>query len=177
VDLNGSTYWSPYLGGCGGQTCTTPAGTELCAAVAKNDGLSGTYTCISNLSDCQTALANNVANVVCGSKGYCCVPKPTASAANSAKPSTSIPEQLPDPLGGANIPTFIGSVIKTFAGIAGTIALIMFVYGGITLIMSGGESAKVANGKKILVNASIGLILIFSAYTFVSSIIGAILAE
>jgi hypothetical protein len=133
-----------------------------------------------NLSDCQTALNNDVSAYVCGTQGTCCIAKPNSATAGGSGTGAGVAgtaKTLPDPLGGVNIPTFIGNIIKTFAGIAGTIALVMFVYGGIMLIMSGVEQKKVADGQKILVNASIGLLLIFSAYTFVTAIISAILAE
>lgn len=139
----------------------------------------GNYGCFAT-ADCSDQQLTDVAaipNGPCTAGKTCCIPK---TSSGTGTRSTSAPEtakRLPDPLGGVNIPTFIGNVIRTFAGIAGTIALCMFVYGGIMLIMSGGEQAKVTNGRKILINASIGLLLIFSAYTFVTAIIGAILAE
>ncbi len=164
-----------------GQKCTMTRGSQLCAAEAAKIGQNGTFLCVASANDCGTPLDASISATVqvCPPSQQCCTSKsPTASPAGTSgagKPGT--PKQLPDPLGGVNIPTFIGNVIRTFAGIAGTIALIMFVYGGIMLILSGGESAKVQKGKQILINASIGLVLIFSAYTFVSAIIGAILAE
>ncbi len=179
VDFSRDTYWSSMLSGsCPNAVCTAPAGSELCAAVAKHENLSGTYVCAQNSSDCQTVLNNAVGASLCGSQGTCCIAKAGAATTNANKAGgAGTPKTLPDPLGGVNIPTFFGNVIKTFAGIAGTIALCMFIYGGIMLILSGGEQKKVADGKKILINASIGLILIFSAYTFVTAIISAILAE
>ena len=82
-----------------------------------------------------------------------------------------------DPLGGANIPVILGGVIRGFAGIAGSIAFLMFIYGGIMYILSGGEGDKVKKATMILQNASIGIVLIFGAYAIVHSILEAILAD
>jgi hypothetical protein len=190
ADTNASTVWVDRgivnVGGCtGGQVCTMTRGSELCAAVAKKIGIAGTFLCVSSDSDCKTNISSafSASSQLCPPSQQCCIsnattaPTAVGGTAGSGAKTPATPKQLPDPLGGVNIPTFIGNVIRTFAGIAGTIALIMFVYGGIMLILSGGEAKKVADGKNILINASIGLVLIFSAYTFVSAIISAILAE
>jgi hypothetical protein len=195
------TYWQsritvPPGDSCSG--CTVTLSTELCKAAAKHSmdfdeemGITVSegpdeWQCVTSRSNCDkqgnvsTELfsAQLFGNVNSGSpcpKGqYCCVPKaPESTAAASAGTSKT----LPDPLGGANIHSIIGSVIRTFAGIAGSIALIMFVYGGIMMIISRGESDKVKGARTILINSTIGIVLIFSAYTFVAAIIDAILAE
>lgn len=92
------------------------------------------------------------------------------------KTPVGAPIALPDPLSGANLPSLLGNAIRTFAGIAGSIALLMFVYGGVMYILSGGESSKVKDATAILKNAAIGIILIFGAYLFVSAILDAVLA-
>lgn len=109
----------------------------------------------------------------------CCIPKPAAapSAGTGGSPQAGTTVSLPDPLGGVSLPQFIGGAIRIFTGVAGAIALIMFVYGGIMWILSEGEDKKVADSKKILMNASIGLVLIFGAYFFTSSIVAAILTQ
>ena len=132
------------------QACgsATPADCSACIAKADNSAKSA-YTA------CQTGAA-----------------KPAAKP--KAQPGS--PTALPDPLSGLNFPKLIGNVIRAFSGIAGAIALLMFVYGGVMWILSGGSQEKVKAAQKILVNASIGLILIFGAYTFVSSIVNLIIA-
>lgn len=85
------------------------------------------------------------------------------------------PVTLPDPLGGVTVPAFFGNVIRVFLSIAGAIALLMFVYGGIMWILSGGESSKVQAAQKILVNSTIGIILLFGAYMFTTAIVQSIL--
>ncbi len=67
-------------------------------------------------------------------------------------------------------PPDLNCVKETFLNIAsliiavtGSFALLMFVYGGFTMLSSGGESKKIEHGKTILRNAVIGIFLIFLA--------------
>ncbi len=70
---------------------------------------------------------------------------------------------------GVNAPG-LGCIEETFLNVAsliiavtGSFALLMFVYGGFTMITSNGAEKKVSEGKTILTNAVIGIILIFLA--------------
>ncbi len=60
-----------------------------------------------------------------------------------------------------------------FSVIAG-LAFVFFVYGGITMIMSFGNAEKVGQGKQILVAATLGLIITFSAYILIGFVVKAI---
>lgn len=53
-------------------------------------------------------------------------------------------------------------------GIIGALALLFFIYGGFTLILSRGATEQVKKGKDILVAAIVGLVIVFSAYMLVS---------
>jgi hypothetical protein len=66
-------------------------------------------------------------------------------------------------------------VIRVFMSIAGALALLMFVYGGVMWILSGGDSSKVKAAQTILVNSTIGMVLIFGAYLFTSAIVSSLL--
>ncbi len=75
-------------------------------------------------------------------------------------------------LGNGDIRTIIGSIIKVFLGLVGTVALVIFLYGGFLYMTSGGSDDKVGKAKKWMINGVIGLVIIFSAYaitTFVLS--------
>jgi hypothetical protein len=52
-------------------------------------------------------------------------------------------------------------------GCVGAVALLFFVYGGFTFILSGGSEEKVKQGKTILINAVIGLALVFASYIII----------
>lgn len=74
----------------------------------------------------------------------------------------------------ADIPTLIGQVIKAVLGIVGSIALLMFIYGGFLWLMSAGSPERVAKGKNVLIWASVGLVVIFVSYALVNFVIGSL---
>lgn len=52
-------------------------------------------------------------------------------------------------------------------GIVGSLSLLMFVYGGVLLLMSGGNTETVGKGKQALTNAVIGLIIVLMSYMII----------
>ncbi|MFA7286657.1 MAG: pilin [Patescibacteria group bacterium] len=77
---------------------------------------------------------------------------------------------LSNPLGEGNVDVklIIGRVIRTTLGIVGSIALIIFVYGGLLWTTSAGNAEQVKKGTDTLLWAAIGLTVIFTSYTLVS---------
>jgi len=59
-------------------------------------------------------------------------------------------------------------------GLIGSIALVMFVIGGFTMIFSAGNAEKVKKGRDTLVAAVIGLTIAFSAYLLINFILNAL---
>ncbi len=51
--------------------------------------------------------------------------------------------------------------------IVGALALLFFIYGGFTLILSRGATDQVKKGKDIMVAAIVGLVIVFGAYVLV----------
>ena len=75
---------------------------------------------------------------------------------------------LTNPLGTEVTPQiFIGRIIKAVLGIVGSLALLMFIYGGFNWMTAAGSPEKVEKGKQILLWATIGLIVIFTSYALV----------
>jgi hypothetical protein len=118
----------------------------------------------------------------CMAPQRCCIPKnPNAKPdADTKTPSDGKPQSgtvvtLPDPLGGLTIPELIGRIIRSFMGVAGAVALLMFVWGGVKWIISAGNEGEVKDAQKILYNASMGLIFIFGAYFFTAAVISGFL--
>lgn len=68
----------------------------------------------------------------------------------------------------------VGLVIRAVLGIVGSLALLMFIYGGFLWVTSAGNDEKVKKGKDIIVWASIGLAVIFFSYIMVTFVIGAL---
>lgn len=84
----------------------------------------------------------------------------TASAAGFGEPKS--------------IPEIIGSLIAAFLSLLGIIFLVLIIYGGFLWMTSGGNEAKVLKAKKVLTQATIGLIIIVSAYSITYFVIYAL---
>jgi len=93
------------------------------------------------------------------------------------KEDSSVPNKtvsLPDPLGmneQSDPRVLIGRIINAVLGIVGSLALAMFIYGGFIWMTSTGNAEQVTKGKNILIWATIGLVIIFSAYALVNFVI------
>jgi hypothetical protein len=66
------------------------------------------------------------------------------------------------------------NVAEWIWGIAGSLALLAFVYGGIMFLISGGSSEKVAKAKQIIIGATLGLIIVFTSYIIIGFIFTAL---
>ncbi|MFH0840566.1 MAG: pilin [bacterium] len=84
---------------------------------------------------------------------------------------------LNNPLGTYSIPELIGRIIRALLGIVGSLALIMFVAGGLMWMTSAGNEKRVAAGKNTIIWAAIGLVVIFFAYIIVKFVLEAIGAQ
>ncbi len=62
------------------------------------------------------------------------------------------------------------NILKWFVAIMAGIISLMFALGGFTLLMSGGNSGKVSEGKEMMTNAIIGLLIVLSAWLIVNTI-------
>lgn len=65
----------------------------------------------------------------------------------------------------------IGGIIQIFLGLVGAIATLFIIYGGFTWTTAGGNSDKVENAKKYVINASLGLLVSSLAYVIVTFVI------
>lgn len=71
-----------------------------------------------------------------------------------------------------DVRTTIANIIRYALGVIGAIFLVLIIYGGVTWMTAGGQEQKVEKAKKIITNATIGLIIIFLAFAIVSFVIG-----
>lgn len=58
-------------------------------------------------------------------------------------------------------------VTRFILGIVGSLSLLFFVYGGVMFLISAGSSDKVQQAKTIIINATIGLIIVFTSYIII----------
>jgi len=70
-------------------------------------------------------------------------------------------------LGTTDANKMIGRIIKAIMGIMGTVALLLFVYGGILWMTAAGNSERAGEARKILIWTSLGLIIILGSYGIV----------
>lgn len=56
-------------------------------------------------------------------------------------------------------------------GLVGSITLVMFIYGGVTLLISAGSNEKITKAKNIIIAAVIGLIIVFSGKMIIDLVV------
>ncbi len=101
---------------------------------------------------------------------------PTASAAinvfnpDACKGNTTV---CPDKKGNGDIFVTIKNIINVLLYLAGAIAVIVIVVGGLTYATSGGDQGKVKQAKDTILYAVIGLIVATIAYAIVNFVVGA----
>lgn len=78
---------------------------------------------------------------------------------------------LVNPLGSTDIKILMGNTVKVVVGIIGTIAFVVFVYGGFQWLTSAGNSEKISKGLQAMLWAGIGIIVVFSSYAILTLII------
>ena len=79
-------------------------------------------------------------------------------------------------LGTQDIRTIIGRIIYVALGIIGTVLLVIIVYAGFLWMTAGGNEDRVAEAKKWITNAVIGLAIVLSAYAITYFIITQLVA-
>lgn len=149
---------------------------QLCSVVAYNPLVTPQQACgalgrrVGTASDCNsTGLAPNYA---------CCCPTFSGSTTEQTQDpgggttKTSADTKLDNPLGNIESPqALVGQVINSLFGIIGSLALVMFIYGGFLWMTSAGSSEQVKKGKDIFIWAVVGLMIVFSAYSIVRFVI------
>ncbi|MDD4290237.1 MAG: pilin [Patescibacteria group bacterium] len=81
---------------------------------------------------------------------------------------------ITNPIGTTSIPDLMGTIIATLLGVVGSLSLVMFIYGGILWIISGGNEDNVKKGKETLKWAVFGIVIVFASYGILNFVIDAI---
>ena len=63
------------------------------------------------------------------------------------------------------IPVTVARMIKGVRGIVGIILIILWIYGGVAWMTSGGNDQRITAAKKILATATVGFVIIATAYS------------
>ncbi|OGL67009.1 hypothetical protein A2856_00785 [Candidatus Uhrbacteria bacterium RIFCSPHIGHO2_01_FULL_63_20] len=88
--------------------------------------------------------------------------------------AASAQRTLQNPLGSADLRIVIGNVIRVVIGFSGVLALASFIWGGILFLTAAGNEERVKKGKNTLIWASIGLVVLFTSYTLVNTIVSSL---
>ena len=155
---------------------------NTCEAASDNPELS--YEClpIAQKPKCdsvggQMVLSNPATYPGCGATDRCCIsevcPDQPAAPASDDAPAQSAPSsyKLSNPLGTISLTQIARNVINTFLGILGALALIVFVYGGISYIIAGGNETRVTKAKDTLKYGVIGVFLIMFSFVLTDTFI------
>ncbi len=73
-------------------------------------------------------------------------------------------EELPNPLKTKSIAEIIGRVIRGAFGLAGSLALIIFIWGGFLWVTARGDEKQVKSGWDTVTWGALGIIVIFGSY-------------
>ena len=73
-----------------------------------------------------------------------------------------------------NLPDFIARIISWVVGILGVVLVALFVYGGVTYATSIGNEDRIETGKKIMLYAIIGVVIIAIAFAISRYVIQAL---
>ncbi len=68
----------------------------------------------------------------------------------------------------------IFNVIKLLWGLTGTVALVMLIVGGFTMLLASGDPQKVKGGVTTIRNAIIGIVLVLGSWLIINTFVGII---
>lgn len=69
---------------------------------------------------------------------------------------------------GEKIPTKIGAIIGNVLAFVGVLFFALVIYGGLLWMTAGGNEQQVGKAKTLIIDATIGLIIVLSAYAITS---------
>lgn len=74
-----------------------------------------------------------------------------------------------------DILTMIGSIVKVLLSMLGVVLVIIILYAGVLWgFLSNGDSAKIKKAKEMLINAVIGLLIVFASYAITAFVMTSI---
>ncbi|MBM2820994.1 MAG: conserved rane protein of unknown function [Candidatus Berkelbacteria bacterium] len=84
-----------------------------------------------------------------------------------------VPSNIPvlDPLKTGNLPSILVGLLNIFLWVAGLLAVVYLVYGGVLYITAGGDAEKATKGRTALINAVIGIIIVLLAVVILNYVI------
>lgn len=108
----------------------------------------------------------------CNAGEACCKQTPSASIVgniNCAKEAGSVSE-----CGLNDFLVVAVNVANWILGITGSLALLMFIYGGAVFLISSGNTEQVTKAKQIIIGSIIGLVIVFSSWLIIDFVFKAV---
>jgi len=83
------------------------------------------------------------------------------------------PARLKDATGGqGDARTLILTILNFFLGFLGLLAVMMIIYGGMLYVSAAGKQESIDKGKKIIMYAIIGIVIILLSFAIVNTVLG-----
>ena len=117
-----------------------------------------------------TVLGLGIANVALRAAPVPILNDPEKAATLAKGPDQSLSECVSEAQGNCSIQHILllaNSIIKWAVAISGSIALLMYVLGGVWMIFSQGNSGRIERGKDIIVGTSVSLIFILGGWLII----------
>ena len=84
-----------------------------------------------------------------------------------------VPTKISDATGGqGSFRQLVLTILNFFLGFLGLLAVIMIIYGGVLYVSAGGDEGKIDKGKKIIMYAIVGIIIILLSFAIVNTVLG-----
>lgn len=94
---------------------------------------------------------------------------PTASVTEAKPDVLDVPPTAAlNPLAVTSVQALVGNAIQTLMGLIGSIALVMFVYGGVLWMTAMGNAEKTKKATQIIIWSSLGVLVILFSYALVN---------
>lgn len=154
-------------------TCEDQLGT--CQQACSNDACAA--TCMQTYNVCTTG----VDNVIGGADAVGGGNAPTGASGAAGIPKSGklnlVPKKLGEEAGfntgGESLTITVANIIKSFMGLLGIVVVGIVVYAGFLWMTASGNEEKVGMAKRMITQATVGLILILLAYSIADFIITA----
>lgn len=87
----------------------------------------------------------------------------TSTSSTSKFPSTTIE----NPLSTSDVTGLVTNFLQWLLGIAGGVALLMLIYGGVVMVTSTGDQQKMESGKRIVTWTLFGLLIVLASFSII----------
>lgn len=165
-------------GGGAAVSSTAPRTTDANGQVAVNlgpVGIAGSYQVVAVISGAVTPNPTRYTGPALTVTGSASGTPGTGSSTTGTGSSTSSGTvSIPNPIKCNDAACLIGQVVRYVLGVIAILATLMFIWGGILMLTSGGNSERVKQAKETLAWAAIGIVVILLSWAIILTVLRAI---